>query len=114
MGKVANATRNDGERAVTYQFPADVEQLIKQRMALGIYASEDEVLRDALGALEQREQETLARWDERNRLAVEQSKQGLSRPLDDEKVLARLRERLPASSIGQQAENAQRGQGERN
>ena len=84
---------------MTYQFPADVEQLIKQRMTLGIYASEDEVLRDALGALEQREQERLARWDERNRLAIEQSQQGLSRPLDDEKVLARLRERLAGEGI---------------
>ncbi len=84
---------------MTYQFPADVEQLIKQRMALGVYASEDEVLRDALGALEQREQERIARWDERNRLAVEQSRQGLSRPLDDEKVLARLRERLANEGI---------------
>ena len=86
---------------MTYQFPADVELLIKQRMALGIYASEDELLRDALGALEQREQERLARWDERNRLAVEQSRQGLSRPLDDEKVLARLRERLANEGIRQ-------------
>lgn len=85
---------------MTRQFPADVEQLIKQRMALGIYASEDEVLRDALGALEQREQERLARWDERNRLAIEQSKQGLSKPLDDEKVLARLHERLANEGIG--------------
>jgi Arc/MetJ-type ribon-helix-helix transcriptional regulator len=86
---------------VTYQFPADVEQLIKQRMALGIYASEDEVLRDALGALEQREQERITRWDERNRLAVEQSRQGLSRPLDDDQVLARLRDRLANEGIRQ-------------
>lgn len=33
---------------MAYQFPADVEQLIKQRMALGVCTSEDEVLRDAL------------------------------------------------------------------
>jgi Arc/MetJ-type ribon-helix-helix transcriptional regulator len=84
---------------MTYQFPSDVEQLIKQRMALGIYASEDEVLRDALGALEQREQERIVRWDERNRLAVEQSKQGLSRALDDDQVLARLRDRLANEGI---------------
>jgi Arc/MetJ-type ribon-helix-helix transcriptional regulator len=99
--KLANVVCNGGECAVTYQFPADVEQLIKQRMALGIYASEDELLRDALGALEQREQERLARWDERNRLAVEQSKRGLSRPLYDENVLARLRERLANEGIRQ-------------
>ena len=79
---------------MTYQFPADVEQLIKQQMALGVYASEDEVLRDALGALDQREQERLVRWDARNTLAIEQSKQGLSRPLIDEQVLTRQRARL--------------------
>ena len=84
---------------MAYQFPADVEQLIKERMALGVYSSEDEVLRDALGALEQLEQERLARWDERNRLAIEQSEQGLSRPLDDKRVLARLRERLAREGI---------------
>jgi Arc/MetJ-type ribon-helix-helix transcriptional regulator len=86
---------------VTYQFPADLDELIKQRMALGIYASEDDVLRDALSALEQREQERITRWDERNRLAVEQSKQGLSRPLDDDQVLARLRARLAGEGIRQ-------------
>ena len=84
---------------MAYQFPADVEQLIKQRMALGVYTSEDEVLRDALGALEQLEQQRLARWDERNRLAAEQSQQGLSRPLDDQRVLARLRERLAQEGV---------------
>jgi Arc/MetJ-type ribon-helix-helix transcriptional regulator len=84
---------------LAYQFPADVEQLIKQRMALGVYTSEDEVLRDALGALEQLEHQRLARWDERNRLAAEQSQQGLSRPLDDERVLARLRERLAQEGV---------------
>lgn len=68
---------------VTYQVPADIEQLLKERMALGGYSSEDEVLRDALVALEQLEQERLARWDERNQLAIEQSERRLSRPLDD-------------------------------
>ena len=82
-----------------YQFPADVEQLIKERMASGTYGSEDDVLRDALVALEQLEQARLAGWDERNRLAVDQSKQGLSRPLDDERVLARLRKRLAQEGI---------------
>lgn len=84
---------------MAYQFPADVERLIKERMAMGTYTSEDEVLRDALGALEQLEQERLARWDERNRLAIEQSKQGHSRPLDDQRVLARLRERLAQEGV---------------
>ncbi|MBI3838713.1 MAG: type II toxin-antitoxin system ParD family antitoxin [Planctomycetia bacterium] len=84
---------------MAYRVPADVEQLIKERMALGAYSSEDDVLRDALGALEQREQERLARWDERNHLAIKQSNQGLSKPLDDQQVLARLRARLAKEGI---------------
>ena len=84
---------------MTYRVPADVEQLIKQRMAVGAYSSEDDVLRDALGALEQREQDRLARWDERNHLAIKQSNQGLSRALDDEQVLSRLRARLAKEGI---------------
>ena len=36
---------------MSYQFPPDVEELVTQRMAAGSYASEDDVLRDALHAL---------------------------------------------------------------
>ncbi len=84
---------------MAYQIPADIERLLKERMALGVYKSEDEVLRDALGALEQLEQERLACWDERNRLSIEQSKQGLSRPLDDQRVLARCAKPLAREGI---------------
>jgi Arc/MetJ-type ribon-helix-helix transcriptional regulator len=38
---------------MTYQLPPDVEQLIKERIATGHYMSEDDVLRDAMVALEQ-------------------------------------------------------------
>jgi Arc/MetJ-type ribon-helix-helix transcriptional regulator len=33
---------------MSYQFPADVEKLVRDHMAAGGYASEDEVLREAL------------------------------------------------------------------
>ncbi|MBS0207720.1 MAG: hypothetical protein JSS27_02080 [Planctomycetes bacterium] len=36
---------------MSYQFPPDLEKLVQDRMAAGGYASEDEVLRDALRAL---------------------------------------------------------------
>jgi hypothetical protein len=52
-----------------------------------------------LDALEQRELERVTRWNERNQLAIEQSQQGLSMPLDDERVLTRLRERLAKEGI---------------
>lgn len=37
---------------MTYHFPADVETRVQTRMATGRYASEDEVLRDALDTLD--------------------------------------------------------------
>ncbi|HEY2841040.1 MAG TPA: hypothetical protein VGJ26_17935 [Pirellulales bacterium] len=37
-----------------YQFPPDVDRMLRDRMAAGGYSSEDEVLRDALGALADR------------------------------------------------------------
>ncbi len=36
---------------MTYQLPPDVAQLVRAHMATGVYASEDDVLRDALHAL---------------------------------------------------------------
>jgi Arc/MetJ-type ribon-helix-helix transcriptional regulator len=38
---------------MAYAFPPDVAQLVNDRMALGGYSSEDDVLRDALRALEE-------------------------------------------------------------
>ncbi len=38
---------------MSYQFPPDVDQLLKERMASGAYMCEDDVLRDALRALEE-------------------------------------------------------------
>jgi len=84
---------------MTYRFPPDVAKLIEHHLASGAYASEDEVLRDAMGALDQLESDQITRWNERNQLASEQSEQGLSKPLDDEEVLARLRERLAKEGV---------------
>ena len=84
---------------MNYQFLPDIEERLKARMARGQYESEDDVLREAMDALDQLEQDKLARWNERNRLAVQQSQQGLSRPLDEEAVLGRLRERLAREGI---------------
>lgn len=38
---------------MTYPFPPDVEKLVRAQMAGGGYSSEDDVLRDALKALEE-------------------------------------------------------------
>jgi putative addiction module CopG family antidote len=84
---------------MTYQLPADISERVQACVAGGRYHSEDEVLRDALDALEEREHEKLMRWNEGNAIAIEQSRQGLSTPLDDNAVLARLRARLAAEGI---------------
>ncbi len=84
---------------MSYQFPPDLEQRVKARMSDGRYNSEDDLLRDAMDALDQLEQDKVARWEERNQIATEQSRQGLSKPLDDEAVLRRLRDRLAEEGI---------------
>jgi Arc/MetJ-type ribon-helix-helix transcriptional regulator len=70
-------------------------------LGAGGYHNEDDVLRTALDALEEREREKLRRWHEGNRIAIEQSAQGLSKPLDDEAVIARLRARLAREGIAE-------------
>lgn len=39
---------------MTYQLPPDIDQRIQSQIALGIYQTPDEVLNEALDALEQR------------------------------------------------------------
>ncbi len=42
---------------MTYAFPPDVQHLISRQMAVGSYATEDDVLRDALRALSEEEED---------------------------------------------------------
>ncbi len=84
---------------MNYQFPPDIEDRLRARMSDGRYQSEDDVIREAMDALDQAEQDKLIRWHERNRIAMQQSQEGLSRPLDDDAVLGRLRERLAEEGI---------------
>lgn len=81
------------------EIPLDIRDRLQARLVTGAYQSEAEVLRDALDALDCGEQDKLLRWNERNRLAAQQSRQGLSKPLDDEHVIARLRARLASEGI---------------
>jgi Arc/MetJ-type ribon-helix-helix transcriptional regulator len=67
---------------MSYQFPPDLEERVKARMSDGRYGSEDDLLRQAMDALDQLEQDKITRWDERNQIALEQSRHGLSKPLD--------------------------------
>ena len=45
---------------MSHQFPPDVEAEVRERMATGQYASEDDVLRDALQALKRQDQDIAA------------------------------------------------------
>ena len=82
-----------------YQLPPDLDHRIQTYLSAGGFQNEDDVLRSALDALEEREQAKLRHWHEGNRIAIEQSQQGLSKPLDDEAVIARLRARLAKEGI---------------
>lgn len=51
---------------MTYQFPPDIRDLVGKHMACGRYASEDELLRDALHALAESEEDLAAIQDALN------------------------------------------------
>jgi Arc/MetJ-type ribon-helix-helix transcriptional regulator len=79
---------------MSYQFPPDIDQRVKARMESRGLPSEDDVLREAMDALEQLEQDKIIRWNERNQIAIEQSRLGLSKPLDVDELLARVEQRI--------------------
>ena len=68
---------------MAYQFPPDVEQLVTQRMASGDYASEDDVLRDALKALAEQSDDLVAVQEAVTRLRAGEDGQPLSEAFDD-------------------------------
>ncbi len=76
-----------------YSFPADLQNLIKQQMATGQYNSEDELLRQALLALENDNSDLIAIQE-----AVADFEAGdRGMPLDDafSTMDERIRDRLP-------------------
>lgn len=81
------------------QIPPDIQERVQAQITLGLFQSEHEVLRKAMDALEQLEEEKVLRWHTRNELAIEQSRLGLSAPLDEAAILGRLRERLAKEGI---------------
>jgi putative addiction module CopG family antidote len=72
---------------MTYQLPPDIDQRVQSQIALGIYQTPDEVLNDALNALEQRRYADL----EAIRAGIEDEKASRMRPLAD--VDREMRER---------------------
>jgi Arc/MetJ-type ribon-helix-helix transcriptional regulator len=82
-----------------HQLSADLDGRVQRYLSSGGFRNVDEVLHNALDALDEREQEKLRRWNLGNQIASEQSRQGLSKPLDDAAVLARLHARLANEGI---------------
>ena len=85
---------------MSYQFPPDLEQRVKARMSQRGHPSEDDVLREAMNALDELELAKLRLWNERNQIAIEQSRRGLSKPLDLESLLNRVEKRFAEHSQG--------------
>jgi Arc/MetJ-type ribon-helix-helix transcriptional regulator len=79
---------------MSYQFPPDLDQRVKAQMITFGMPSEDDVLRAAMDALEQFEQDKLRRWQTGNELALQQSREGLSESLDLDALLIRVEERI--------------------
>lgn len=77
-----------------YQFPPDIQQRVHARLTNGPYDSEDDVLRDAMNALDSLDREKLRLFEEGNRISAEQSRLGISKPLDLDAVLARVEQRV--------------------
>ena len=57
-----------------YEFPADVQQRVLEQMSTGNYSSEDELLRDALRALEEERQAII----EEDPIVIEGIRRGLA------------------------------------
>ncbi len=74
-----------------YQFPPDLDQLVRQQMALGNYQSEDELLRDALESLAAEASDLAAVCDALSELDA--GDEGL--PLDDAFDQIRAQNGLP-------------------
>jgi Arc/MetJ-type ribon-helix-helix transcriptional regulator len=83
-----------------YQFPPDLQQWVNARLDAGVYQSPDDVLRDAMKALDDLDREKLRLFQEGNRIAIEQSRLGLSKPLDLDAILARVEQRVAAEQNG--------------
>jgi len=73
---------------MAYQFPPDVDKLVKEQMAVRGYGSEDEVLRDALQVFREfqaRKEQLLSDVQ----TGIQQADQGLAQPLDIDALIER-------------------------
>jgi Arc/MetJ-type ribon-helix-helix transcriptional regulator len=78
---------------MAYAFPPDLDRLVSEKMATGLYASQEELLVDALHALDELDRRHRELREEVQR-RVASAGQGLSAPLDVEFIMAEGRRRL--------------------
>ena len=71
---------------MSYAFPPELDRLVRQKLATGEYGSEDEVLLDAMRALQDRDQTIMA-----IREGIADMEAGRTRPLEE--VDAEIRDR---------------------
>jgi Arc/MetJ-type ribon-helix-helix transcriptional regulator len=77
---------------MSYVFPPEIDQLMRLRMATGKYRSEDELLRDALVALAEQEDDLAAVQDALAELAAGD----VGQPLDE--AFCEIRQRIQQQS----------------
>jgi Arc/MetJ-type ribon-helix-helix transcriptional regulator len=82
-----------------YAFPQDLQQWVDARVGGGAYQTPDDLLRDAMRALDELDREKLRLFHEGNRIAIEQSRLGLSTPLDLPALLSRVERRVADAGI---------------
>jgi antitoxin ParD1/3/4 len=80
--------------------PVDIQQRIDAQLATGVFASQEEVLREALDGLERR-QRGLSRLREMVAEAEEDIAAGRVGTFDRDEIKRDVRERLAARGIGQ-------------
>jgi Arc/MetJ-type ribon-helix-helix transcriptional regulator len=83
----------------SYHLPPDIDERLSAHVASGAYQTQDDVLREALDALEQRERAKLEEWHRKNAIAIEQSLTETSQPLDLDAILERVEARIAKHTI---------------
>jgi Arc/MetJ-type ribon-helix-helix transcriptional regulator len=83
----------------TYNLPSDIDERLSAHVATGAYQIRDDVLREALDALEDRERIKLDEWHRKNAITMEQSDRGEVQPLDLDAVMERVEARIARLTI---------------
>jgi antitoxin ParD1/3/4 len=88
---------SNGRCAMELAVSPDLEQIVREKVESGHYASTDEVLREALQLLDDRDRLRAWKLEELRKevaVGIQEAEQGLVAPLDMEAVRARVAERL--------------------